>query len=135
MAGPMLEARTTGIAVGRPWREVYERVWRPESFSIWASGLIKSSLERDGDAWRAEGPAGPIRIRFTGHNPFGVMDHFVDLGAGPEVYVPLRIIANGMGAEVLLTLFRQPGMSDANFLADLDWVQRDLLALRALAES
>ena len=88
----MLEARTISIAVDRPWRDVYEALWRPESFAVWASGLIKSSLQPDGAWWRAEGPAGPIRIRFTEHNPFGVMDHIVDLGTGPEIAVPLRVI-------------------------------------------
>ncbi len=135
MTAALLEARTIGIAVDRPWRDVYEAIWRPERFSIWASGLIKSSLEPAGDWWRAEGPAGPIRIRFTERNPFGVMDHTVDLGSGPEIYVPLRVIQNGTGAEVLLTLFRQPGMSETAFLTDLEWAQQDLLALRAMAET
>ena len=130
----MLEARTLSVSIDRPWSDVYEMVWRPEMFPRWASGLSQSSLERHGDAWRAEGPDGAVGIRFTDHNPFGVMDHFVDVGSGPEVYVPLRVVANGNGAEVLLTVFRQPGMSDAKFLADMEWVQRDLRALRALVE-
>ena len=60
------------------------------------------------------------------------MDHYVDVSIGPEIYIPLRIIPNGDGAEVLLTLFRQPGMSDAKFEADAEWVERDLLSLKAL---
>ena len=36
------------------------------------------------------------------------MDQFVDTAAGAEIYVPLRVLQNGDGAEVLLTLFRQP---------------------------
>jgi hypothetical protein len=60
------------------------------------------------------------------------MDHHVDIGSGPEIYVPLRIIANGDGSEVLLTLFRQPGMSDEKFAADAEWVDRDLAALKTL---
>jgi len=128
----VLEALTLGISIGRPWRDVYDAIWRPEDFPRWASGLSTSSLEKDGDAWRAAGPEGTVRIRFTDHNPFGVMDHYVDTGDGPEVYVPMRVIANGDGAEVLLTLFRQPGMSDAKLAADAEWVRRDLLALRAL---
>ena len=36
------------------------------------------------------------------------------------------------GAEVLVTLFRQPGMSEAKFSADAEWVLRDLLTLKAL---
>ncbi len=130
----MRESRTLSIVIGRSWKDVYETIWRPESFPKWASGLSQSSLVKLDDAWIAEGPTGPVRIRFTDHNPFGVMDHYVDTGNGPEVYVPLRVIANGDGAEILLTLFRQPGMSEPQFLADIDWVERDLVALKALLE-
>ena len=128
----MLEARTICISIDRPWREVYEAIWRPEDFPKWASGLSTSSLEKDGDDWKAEGPEGPVKIRFTTHNAFGVMDHYVDVGAGPEIYVPMRIVANDDGTEVLFTLLRQPGMSAAKFLEDAEWVARDLLALKAL---
>jgi hypothetical protein len=130
----MLEARTVSISIDRPWQAVYDAVWRPEDFPKWASGLSGSSIERDGDAWRAEGPEGPIRIRFTDRNPLGVMDHVVELGAGAEVHVPMRIVPNQAGAEALLTLFRQPGMSDEKFAADQAWVERDLRALKALVE-
>jgi hypothetical protein len=133
--GDVLEARTVSISIERPCRDLYEAIWRPECFPDWASGLSGSSLEKDGEAWKAEGPEGPIRIRFTDHNAFGVMDHHVDAGSGPEVHVPMRVVRNGDEAEVLLTLFRQPGMSDAKFLADIEWVRRDLSALRAMAES
>ena len=81
----------------------------------------------DGGGYR-----GPVRIGFTERNAFGVMDHHVDLGTGPEVYVPMRVVPNGGGAEVLVTLFRRPGMSDEAFAADAAWVLRDLLTLKAL---
>jgi len=128
----MLESRTISISINRNWNEVYEAVWRPEDFPKWASGLSSSSLTKDGDAWKAEGPEGPVRIKFTDHNAFGVMDHYVKVDVGPAIYVPLRIIQNGEGAEVQLTLFRQQGMSEDNFAADAEWVERDLLALKAL---
>lgn len=128
----MLESRTISISINRNWKEVYNAVWRPEDFQKWASGLSKSPLTQDGEAWRAEGPEGTVRILFTAHNAFGVMDHYVDAGNGAIIYVPLRIIQNADGAEVLLTLFRQQDMSDAKFAADAAWVERDLLALKAL---
>lgn len=128
----MFESRTICISINRNWNEVYEAIWRPQDFPKWASGLSKSSLEKDGDAWRAEGPEGSVRIRFTGHNAFGVMDHYVNAGATQEIYVPLRIIQNGDGADVQLTLFRLAGMSEAKFAKDAEWVRRDLLALKAL---
>lgn len=127
----MLESRTISISINRNWKEVYEAVWRPGDFPKWASGLSKSSLTQQGEAWKAEGPEGTVRILFTPHNAFGVMDHYVDIGDGTIIYVPLRIIQNSEGAEVLLTLFRH-GMSDAKFAADAEWVARDLLALKAL---
>jgi hypothetical protein len=134
--GGMLESRTISISIPRDWQYVYESVWRPQDFTQWASGLSKSRLERDeAEWWKTEGPDGPIRIRFSDHNAFGVMDHYVDLGTGSEIYVPMRIVANVEGAEVLFTLFRQPGMSDEKFAADAEWVARDLLALKALIAS
>lgn len=129
----MLESRTISVTIKRNWKDVYEEFWRPEDFQKWASGLSKTPLTQDGDIWKAEGPEGPIGIRFTGHNDFGVMDHYISVKNFPEIYVPLRIIQNGEDAEVLLTLFRQPGMSDARFIADTEWVKRDLLTLKSLA--
>ena len=128
----MLASRTISISINRNWRKVYDVVWRPEDFPKWASGLSKSPLTKDGETWKAEGPEGTVRILFTAHNAFGVMDHYVDVGDGTIIYVPLRIIQNGDGAEVLLTLFRQQGMSDAKFAADAAWVECDLHALKAL---
>jgi hypothetical protein len=60
------------------------------------------------------------------------MDHWVHLGSGAVLYVPLRVIANGEGAEVTLTLFRPPDRSDAKFAADSEWVEGDLVALKEL---
>jgi hypothetical protein len=130
----MLEVRVIHCSVRRDPRSLYEMLWRPESFALWASGLSSASLERDEVGWKAQGPEGPVRITFTGHNSFGVMDHWVDLGDGRIVYVPLRIIPNAEGSEVLLTLFRQPDMSDEKFAQDEVWVRQDLATLKALAE-
>ena len=129
----MLESHTVSISIQRPWNEVYEAIWRPKSFPTWASGLTTSTLcaQPDG-SWRAQGPAGSATIRFTAHNPFGVMDHRIRIADGTEVYVPMRVIDNQDGADVALTLFCQPGMSRERFLQDIDWVRRDLVALRMI---
>lgn len=129
----MLPARTFSVTINQEWRALYEKIWRPEFFPNWASGLAESGMREDGDGWLADGPEGPIRIRFTPHNEFGVMDHHVDLGSGEEVHVPLRVVQNGTGAEVMITLFRQPDMDDERFAADIRWVNRDLKALKRLA--
>lgn len=128
----VLESHTLSVRIPCNWRVLYERIWRPENFSEWASGLSGSEMEKAGALWKATGPGGVVRIRFTDHNDFGVMDHWVELADGQAVYVPLRVIANGEGAEVQLTLFRQPGMTSARFEEDAAWVRRDLEALKVL---
>lgn len=130
----MLPARTYSISIRRGWRDLYEEIWRPEMFPKWASGLSDSELHAAGEDWVAQGPEGPIRIRFTPHNAFGIMDHFVDTGQGDPVHIPMRVVQNGEAAEVMLTLYRQPGMDDEKFAADAKWINRDLVALKRLAE-
>lgn len=130
----MLPARTYSATIKHNWQALYELIWRPEFFSKWASGLAESGLREEAGQWLADGPEGPIRIRFTPHNEYGVMDHFVDPGDGAEIYIPLRVIQNGEGAEIILTLYRQPGMDDERFAADIKWVNRDLKALKTLIE-
>jgi hypothetical protein len=131
----MLPARSFSISIRHDWRALYERIWQPAVFPEWAAGMADSELRPDGDGnWLADGSDGPIRVRFTPHNPFGVMDHWVDAGTGQEIYVPLRVVANGDGAEVILTLYRQPGLDEERFSADIKLVNRDLKALKNLIE-
>jgi hypothetical protein len=54
--------------------------------------------------------------------------------SGVEVYIPMRVVANGEGSEVIFTLFRTPGMSDESLERDIDWVTGDLATLKELLE-
>ena len=127
------ESRTISVAINRPWREVYDFACIPENFPQWASGLA-NSLRRDGEVWVAEAPEGLVEVRFSPRNDYGVLDHHVVLPGGAEIYIPLRVIANGDGAEVALTLFRLPDMTDEIFARDAAWVAKDLAKLKALLE-
>ncbi|MDD2721563.1 MAG: polyketide cyclase [Gallionella sp.] len=131
----MLESHAVSVRISCDWHTLYERIWRPENFPEWATGLSGMDMHREGSVWKASGPNGMVRIRFTDHNDLGVMDHWVELADGQTVYVPLRVITNGEGAEVQLTLFRQRGMTNDRFAADAEWVRRDFERLRLLASS
>ncbi len=130
----MLPARSFSVSIAHEWRSLYERVWHPAFFPRWAAGLAESDLRENGDHWLADGDDGAFVIRFTPHNEHGVMDHWVEPGDGSVIAVPLRVVANGDGAEVILTLFRQPGMTDEDFAGDIKLIMRDLRALKRLAE-
>jgi hypothetical protein len=103
----LFETRPVTVSIARPAAEVYAFAHRPE---------------------------GDVRERFSPENPYGVLDHWVTLSDGTRLSIPLRVVTNGEGAEVTLTLFRAPGMDDATFVRDQDWVARDLAALKALLE-
>ena len=128
-----LVSRTISVRIARPQREVYDFAAVPENFPRWASGLARSLKKVNGE-WIAHTPEGPVKVRFTARNDFGIVDHHVAVRPGVEIYVPMRIIANGGGSEVMLTLFRLPDMTDETFARDAELVARDLNALKALLE-
>lgn len=132
------EVRHISIGIACDWHAVYDYACVPEHFPDWASGL-GSGLRRVDDgasnSFIVAAPEGEARVRFSPRNAYGVLDHWVTLPSGQILYIPLRVIANGDGAEVTLTLIRQPQMSDADFARDASWVLRDLQRLKARLEA
>jgi hypothetical protein len=129
----LFETRPITVSIARSAVEVYAFACQPESFPKWAAGL-GAGLTRDGYRWIAHGPDGDVEVRFSPENAYGVLDHWVTLPDGTELSIPLRVVENGDGAEVTLTLFRAPGMDDATFERDQGMVAKDLAKLKALLE-
>lgn len=127
-------SRTLTVRIERPLQEVYAFTSTPTNIARWAAGL-GTLTEWVGDSRRVETTQGPAQVRFAALNRFGVVDHYVTPQGGTELYVPMRVIANGDGAELHLTEFRLPGMSDAQFAHDTAAVERDLQALKSLLEA
>jgi hypothetical protein len=62
----------------------------------------------------------------------------VRVPGGAEFYNPMRVLPAGdvqERCEVVFTVRRRAGMSDAEFAADAAAVEADLLALRAVLET
>ena len=129
-----MQVRKLAVCIDRPAAEAYEFLSAPENFPKWASGLA-GSLRKAGDDWIAETPEGRVTVCFSERNSHGVLDHSVTLPLGMTVYVPLRVVPRGSGCELVLTLFRQPDMTDEKFAADAQWVMRDLDAARRILET
>jgi hypothetical protein len=130
----LFPSRNLSISINKNVEDVYNFVSVPENFPRWASGLGKSLKKVNGE-WIAETPEGPVKIRFSERNEFGVLDHWVSLESGLQIYIPMRAIANGSGCELIFTLFRLQGMSEDKFAADAEWVMRDLISLKSLLEA
>jgi hypothetical protein len=130
----MHQSRNLSVSINRDAEDVYDFVSVPENFRRWASGLGRSLKKVNGE-WVAETPEGPVKIRFSERNELGVLDHWVSPKPGVEIYIPMRVIPNGRGCELIFTLFRVADMSEEKFVADAEWVMRDLTSLKNLLES
>jgi hypothetical protein len=129
----MMSSRTLSVSIRCSPGKVYEFVTNPQNLPKWAQGLGQSVRKQNSD-WIVDTPQGPMKVLFANQNRFGVMDHYVTTPSGLEVYVPMRVLANGSGSEVIFTLFRLPDMSDEKYAEDMQLVERDLRALKDILE-
>jgi hypothetical protein len=119
--------------IDRPADAVYACVANPANLAHWAPGLGHSVAEVDGQ-WFVDTPAERVRLAFAPRNDLGVLDHYLTFSSGEVVYAPMRVIADGSDSEVVFTVRRRPGMTDAEFKADGDAVAADLTLLKHLLE-
>ena len=131
MVHESVHASTT---IDRPARDVYDFASNPVNLSSWAAGLADGDVQLIDAQWVVKSPLGRVVVAFAPPNEFGVLDHDVALPAGDTVRNPMRVVPNGDGCDVVFTVRRRPGMSEADFAVDVDAVTADLARLRALLE-
>ncbi|WP_018861546.1 MULTISPECIES: SRPBCC family protein [unclassified Thioalkalivibrio] len=130
----MAEVVHVTVYIARSSADVYAFASDPGNLPLWAEGLARSEVRKEGDAWLLDGPLGTVRVRFALPNDLGVMDHDVELPSGEVVRNPMRVLPNGEGSEFVFSLFRQPGMSAEQFASDRDALEKDLDTLKRLLE-
>jgi hypothetical protein len=127
------EARTVSVTIARPPRAVYDYVADPATLPEWS--YFESIAPAGEDRWTVTAPGGETAtVRFAGPNELGVLDQAVEVAPGEVVTVPLRVVPNGTGSEVLFTAFRRPQYTDADFDADVAIVRADLARLKEILE-
>lgn len=129
----MLKSRTLSVSIDFIPARVYDYVSNPENLPEWAKSLALS-VRKTESGWKVGTPQGPVSFRFAVKNTFGVLDHCITPLRGPEVLVPMRVVSNNYGSEVLLTLFQNPGVTDAEFAKDAKLVGQDLERLKNILE-
>ena len=134
----MLPARTVSIPIDAAPDVVYKFVADAFNMARWAPGFCQTIAADPAveHGWRITTADGTqARARFVAPNALGIVDHWVALPEAGEVYVPMRVVANEAGSEVLLTVFRQPAMTEAQWDTDAEAVRADLERLKALLEA
>ena len=134
MTGMTSQSVHLGIGIDRPADEVYDYVSQPAHLPEWAGGLA-GSIELLEGRWVADSPLGRVVVEMTEPNRYGVADHRVVLATGETFFNPMRVIADGSGCELVFTLRRQAGVSDADFDRDAAAVIADLARVKRLLEA
>jgi hypothetical protein len=123
------------VSIRCPHRQVYDFLAEPLNLPTWGSNMGATIEHVSGNDWASEGEHGRTIYRYHPRNEFGILDHAVFREGEQPFTVPMRIVANGDGAEVIYTLYQRPGMTDEEFLSEREWVEADLMTLKALLES
>ena len=118
-------SRTISVSTKRDPKVVYEFVLNLENLPRWARSTFQSIKQLNGN-WVAETIQGSVTIDLTERNNFGVLDHFVKLSSDAVIFVPMRVIKDGEGSEVIFTWFQTADMPDDKFAEDAKSVKQDL---------
>ena len=133
MDGMTAQTRHLSIGIERAAADVYDFVRDYSTLPQWATGLSAGIREVDG-RWVADSPMGEVQVAFAPRNDFGVLDHLVTLPTGEVFSNPMRVIDNQGSAEVVFTLLRMPGVSDADVERDAATITSDLETLKRVLE-
>lgn len=111
----------------------------PTTHPEWATEFFAGPVEptSDGD-FAATVPmmGGLVRLRVEAHPALGVVDlYLAPEGAPFGPPLPIRVVPNGDGADVLFTLARFPGTSDEAWARGIDSMRRELSRLRRRLEA
>lgn len=132
----MLKSTIIVVSIDRPVRTVYGFLSDPANLSQWGTNY-GTDMQRLGERdYLVELPLGRRVIRFAEPNDWGVLDYTLFApGETPGDPVPVRVYRNQAGTDLVLTLFRQPEMTDEEFASRLDWVRSDLERAKAVIEA
>jgi hypothetical protein len=131
-----LKSKTLSISINSKPKTVYEFVLNLENLPKWAKMFCRSIKLLNGE-WIAEVLQEQAKVRITKRNDFGILDHYVKLLSSPnvdEVFVPMRVVQNGDGSEVIFTVFQLAGMAEERYAEDIRMVEQDLKNLKSIVE-
>lgn len=127
----MLKSKTVTVSINCDSKKVYEFVSNLENLPKWAKTFCQS-IKRSNSEWVIQTSQGSMNIRIAPKNDFGILDHTVIPSPGIEVFVPVRVVPNEVGSEVVFTLFHYSHLK--NFDEDANLVKQDLNTLKRVME-
>jgi|SRR5215207_1836470 hypothetical protein len=129
-----LETHTVTVTIDAPLATVAADLADPTTHHLWATEFFAGPV-RPGEPGEFVAPVpmmgGEVRHRIDADVERGILDlYFAPSGAPFGPPIPVRLVPNGDGVDVLWTLARFPGVSDQAWQQGLASMTRELQALK-----
>lgn len=136
----MQSIETISVVIERPYAVVYKFLADPRNLPKWIDVLGPAYRPAAPMEWVFDKPSfhpGPIRVRFTEHNAYGVLDIRAYAGDEQIFWAPARAIDLGTSTAVTFGLVTDAdfGQREAWKTSERQWVEADLLTLKTLLEA
>ena len=129
-----LQTHTVTVTIDAPLAQVAADLADPTTHPSWATEFYAGPVRpAAGGDFTAPVPmmGGQVRHRIDADISRGILDlYFAPLGAPYGPPIPVRLVANGDGVDVLWILARFPGVSDQAWQQGLASMTRELQALK-----
>lgn len=136
---PIHQTKTLTISIDAPLEQVVTDLADPATHPEWANSFFAGAAKRTGDGEvlvTVPMMGGPVRFKIDSDARQGVLDLFLaPEGAAFGAPLPVRLIRNGSGLDVLWTLTRFPGTPDEVWENGLASMEEELRALKARHET
>lgn len=135
---PIFQTKTLTISIDAPFEKVVTDLADPATHPEWAKDFFEGAAKRieSGEVLvTVPMMGGTVRYKIEADTKQGILDLFLSPeGADFGEPLPVRLIKNGSGVDVLWTLTRFPGMPDAAWENGLASMEKELLALKVRHE-
>jgi cold-inducible RNA-binding protein len=124
-----LRSKTLTASLEASVAQIYSRIADPDQLAQWHTAFCRS-LRKENGACMVESPRGLVPVRFLRDDRAGILDLVMTLLETIEFQTAIRVLANGTGSEVLMTLIQPAGLPDAAFHEQVRWAESALRNLR-----
>lgn len=128
-----MKAKTITVTLAAEPQQVFAFLTQPENLPRWNAALCRS-VRREGDEWVADSPRGSLSVRWVRDDRSGLVDLVLQV-SGAELIWAMRILSNGSGAELIITVVQPQGLSDSLFHDHTRWAEKASRELKKWAES
>jgi hypothetical protein len=135
-AAPPARSVTRTVTIDRPAAEVHAFLSDATNWPSWATvNILAVEPGDDPDWWRITTPDGSADFRLRSDAATGVVDHDFRDESMEVATVPARVLANGRGADFLMTVTQPTEVDDSLFEELMRSVETELATLKEVLEA